>query len=283
MLNVQTIFTHLNDKKFEEYNHLLFRVICTNNKINLIVEEREKLFDYYLTWMITIKVFQRYQNRTDEDLKGIVKKMYTNIIKNNELVMSLEKATFDDYFLMRQVIEGRIIRFILTFNEITELSEYMMKLKAFIDITKDIDSRDIHIQDTSYIELKKSIVAVQINIIQNVFNQIYTQLKIQIQIDKATLQNQVELEKIAENDVKGEKILAMKDELVSQIELKDQALRHAQEMNNFLKQNIDATRTIQEDMNYSVPFHPYRVSDYYPEIRHQKLEQLHDMDAHSYV
>ena len=47
MLNVQTIFTHLNDNKFEDYNHLLFRVICTNNKINLIVEEREKLFDYY--------------------------------------------------------------------------------------------------------------------------------------------------------------------------------------------------------------------------------------------
>ena len=168
-------------------------------------------------------------------------------------------------------------------SEITELSEYMKKLKAFIDITKDIDSRDIHIQDTSYIELKKSIVAVQINIIQNVFNQIYTRLQIQIQIDKTTLQNQVELEKIAEKDVKGEKILAMRDELVSQIELKDQALRHAQEMNNFLKQSIDATRTIQEDMNYSVPIHPYRVSDYYPEIRHQKLEQLHDMDAHSYV
>ena len=191
--------------------------------------------------------------------------------------MSLEKATFDDYFLMRQVIEGRIIRFILTFNEITELREYMMKLKAFIDITKDIDSRDIHIQDTSYIELKKSIVAVQINIIQNVFNQIYTQLKIQIQIDKATLQNQVELEKIAENDVKGEKILAMKDELVSQIELKDQAL-------NFLKQSLDATRTIQEDMNYSLPIHHYRVNEHYPEIRQQKkIQQLHDMDAHSYA
>ena len=70
----------------------------------------------------------------------------------------------------------------------------------------------------------------------------------------------------------------MRDELVSQIELKDEALLYAQEMNTFLKESIDATRTIQEDMNYSVPITPYKVSDHYPEIRHQRLQQLQDMD-----
>ena len=55
-------------------------------------------------------------------------------------------------------------------------------------------------------------------------------------------------------------------------------------MNTFLKQSIDATRTIQEDMNYSIPIHHFKVNEYYPEIRQQKkIQQLHDMDAHSYA